>query len=209
VSAEVSYAGEPVLITSTGIGGPATAIVAEELCQLGITQIVRVGTCGSMQRRVRPGHLVISSGSVRDEGTSRQYLPLEVPAVPDPMLLVGLIQAAAKTGVPFHVGVTHCKDAYYVERPFSLPLAHEWSARWVALRSMGVLATEMEAAALFAVGVVRGTQAGAVLVPTDGTISRDQALSALQTAARVAVDGARIARSPVAAVSPEPEGEVR
>jgi uridine phosphorylase len=184
--ADVQESGVPMLVVSTGIGGPATAIVADELWHLGVTQIVRVGTCGAMQRHVRPGDLVISSGAVRDEGTSRQYVPLEVPAVPDPLLLVGLIHAAHEAAVKYHVGVTHCKDAYSAERPFGMPLSHDWSARWDVMRALGVLATEMESAALFAAAIVRRVRAGAVLVPVDGSLGRDRLLEVLQKAARVA-----------------------
>jgi uridine phosphorylase len=140
-----------------------------------------------MQRRVRPGSLVISSGAVRDEGTSRQYLPPELPVVPDPLLFVELIQAARGAEVSWHAGVTHCKDAYCTERPFGMPLSPEWSARWSMLRSLGVLATEMESAALFAAAIVRQIRAGALLVPVDGSISREELLGSLKTAAQIAV----------------------
>jgi uridine phosphorylase len=183
---DVQNSSVPILVVSTGIGGPATAIVTDELWQLGITQIVRVGTCGAMQRHVRPGDLVISSGVVRDEGTSRQYAPLEVPAVPDPLLLVGLIQAARESDAKSHIGVTHCKDAYSIERPFGMPLSEKWSTRWNVLRALGVLATEMESAALFAAAMVRRVRAGALLVPVDGSLSRDHRVSSLRAAARVA-----------------------
>jgi uridine phosphorylase len=190
VGVEAQYADEPVLIASTGIGGPTTAIVVEELWQLGVRQVIRVGTCGSMQARVRPGQIVISCGAVRDEGTSRQYLPLSVPAVPDPVLLAEIAAAARRSGVRFHIGLTHCKDAYYAERPDRLPLAAEWMAKWAMLRSVGILATEMEAAALFAVATVRGLRAAALFVAVDDTLSLDGTLASLKTAVRVAVEGA-------------------
>jgi uridine phosphorylase len=192
VSMEVSDGlgpGGPILVVSTGIGGPATAIVADELWHLGITDIIRIGTCGSMQRHVRPGHLVISSGAVRDEGTSNQYMPAEVPAVPDPTLLVALVTAARDQGVIHHVGITHSKDAYSVERPFGMPMSAAWSERWNVLKSIGVLATEMEAAALFAAVTVRRIRAAALLVPVDGSLSHDDFHRALHQAARIAASG--------------------
>jgi uridine phosphorylase len=88
--------------------------------------------------------------------------------------------------VKYHVGVTHCKDAYSAERPFGMPLSHEWSARWDVMRALGVLATEMESAALFAAAIVRRIRAGALLVPVDGSLGRDHLLAVLQKAARVA-----------------------
>jgi uridine phosphorylase len=194
VCLEASYGDEPVLVASTGIGGPTTAIVVEEISQLGISQVIRVGTCGSMQPQVRPGHLVIACGAVRDEGTSHQYLPASVPAVPDPALLACILAEARRVGVPHHVGLTHCKDAYYAERPEGLPLSNEWKAKWTMLRSIGVLATEMEAASLFAVATARRLQAAALLVPIDSTISASQVLGALKMATRIAVGGAQAAR---------------
>jgi uridine phosphorylase len=190
VCVEADRGGTPVLVASSGIGGPTTAILVEELAQLGLRQIVRVGTCGAMQPQVRTGDVVISSGAVRDEGTSRAYLPVTVPAVPDPALLTAVLAAARRAGVRHHVGLTHCKDAYYAEKPDGLPLAAEWTARWAALRAIGVLATEMEAAALFAVATVRGFRAAALFVPVDDTLSAAAALGSLTTAALVAVDGA-------------------
>jgi uridine phosphorylase len=186
VCVEVTSGGPPVLVCSTGIGGPSTAIVVEELAQLGVTAVVRVGTCGSLRADVRAGDLVISSGSVRDEGTSHQYLPPEFPTVPDPELLSGLVAGARREGVPHHVGVTHCKDAYYVEKPAGFPLADSWRSRWAALRSAGVLATEMEAAALFAVAQARGSRAGAVFAAVDDTLTPERTLAVLGTAARIA-----------------------
>lgn len=177
---------ERLMLCSTGIGGPATAIVVEELAQLGVTSIVRVGTCGSLQPSVRPGHLVISAASVRDDGTSAAYLPAAFPAVPAPGLLQRLTLRAGELSRPHHVGVTHCKDAYYAESPDGLPLESLWRERWAALRKLGVLATEMEAAALYAVGQVRGLRTGAIFVPVDDTLSAAQRREALSEAAGVA-----------------------
>ncbi len=190
VCTETNRDRETVLIAATGIGGPATAIVAEELWQLGIRQIIRVGTCGAMQPHVRAGSLVVSTGAVRDEGTSHQYLPSSVPAVPHPDLLASLVAEARVRGVTHHVGLTHSKDAYYAEHPDGLPLCSEWEAKWAVLRSIGVLATEMEAAALFAVATVRRFQSAAVFVPVDHTVSAAEVFRALRDAAVIAVTSA-------------------
>lgn len=198
VCSETCRDGDPVLIAGTGIGGPATAIVAEELWQLGARQIIRVGTCGAMQPHVRAGSLVVSTGAVRDEGTSHQYLPSCVPAIPDPDLLASLVTEVRARGTTHHVGLTHSKDAYYAEWPEGLPLRSEWEAKWAVLREIGVLATEMEAAALFAVATVRRFQAAAILVPVDHTISAADALISLKDAAAIAVAGA-LAVKPTAA----------
>ncbi|HEV2778225.1 MAG TPA: nucleoside phosphorylase [Actinophytocola sp.] len=191
VCAEVVENDVPVLMCSHGIGGPSAAIVVEELSRCGISRIVRVGTCGSMQPAVRSGDLVISTGCIRDEGTSHQYLPAEFPAVPDFSVLAALIAAAEEEGIPAHVGMTHCKDAYYAEKPEGFPLADTWQSRWAAYRAAGVLATEMEAATLFAVASVRRIRAGAVFVPVDDVRTPDRMLGALQGAARVALHAVR------------------
>lgn len=191
VITEVDADGQAVLICSTGIGGPSVAIAVEELALLGVRHILRVGTCGSLQPQIRPGDLVISAGSIRDDGTSHHYLPPEFPAVPNPELLHAVVSEAVRTATPHHVGLTHCKDAYYVEKLEGLPLAGQWTDRWTLLRSTGVLATEMEAAALFAVAAVRRLRSAALLVPVDRTLNPARKLAALQTATRIAVGGAR------------------
>ncbi|MCH7230786.1 nucleoside phosphorylase [Glycomyces sp. L485] len=182
--------GEPVLVCSTGIGGPSTAIVVEELIQMGVESFVRVGTCGSIQKHINAGHLVVSTGCVRDEGTSGQFLPPEYPTVPD-FDLLSAIAALARDRWPLtHVGVTHCKDAYYAEAPEGFPLAEHWSRRWEGLRNCGVLATEMEAAALFAMGMIRGKRSAGLFVAVDETLTDQQTLDAVGEAARIAVDAA-------------------
>lgn len=180
------------LVCSTGIGGPSTAIVAEELHQLGVRQLIRVGTCGSLQRLVRADDLVISSGSVRDDGASHAYLPAEFPTVPDFELTAALVGAAHDEDILVHTGVTHCKDAYYAEKPSAFPLADHWRERWAGLKQAGVLATEMEAAPLFAVATVRGMRAAAILVPVDNSTTKERTLSSLCTATRIAFRAARV-----------------
>lgn len=176
----------PLLVCSTGIGGPSAAIAVEELIHRGVTTFTRVGTCGALQPAVRPGHIVVSSGSVRDDGTSHQYLPASYPAVPDAHLQQRLLRQVAGLPVPHHVGVTHCKDAYYAECPEGLPMSTDWQTRWAALRALGVLATEMEAAALFAVAQVRRAAAAALFVPVDKSVHPDDTFATIVLAAGAA-----------------------
>jgi uridine phosphorylase len=198
---EVNAEQAPVLICSTGIGGPSTAIVVEELAELGVGTVVRVGTCGSLQRHVVAGDLVLSSGSVRDDGASAHYLPLAFPAVPDFALLAAVDAAAREGGYCCHMGITHCKDAYYSEDPARMPMPERWRDRWAMLRAAGVLATEMEAAALFVVAAVRGIRAAAVVMAVDDSLDADVATATLQHAARASVVGAcAIARPAMANV---------
>jgi uridine phosphorylase len=187
---EVEAHQAPVLICSTGIGGPSTAIVVEELVELGVGAVIRVGTCGSLQRHVVAGDLVLSSGSVRDDGTSVHYLPLAFPAVPDFALLAAIDAAAREGGYRCHVGITHCKDAYYSEDPVRMPMPERSRDHWAMLRAAGVLATEMEAATLFVVAAVRGIRAAAVVMAIDDSLDAEIATSTLQHAARASVAGA-------------------
>ena len=105
--------GERVLVCSTGIGGPSTAIAVEELAACGVHTFIRVGTCGGIVLGVRPGDIVIASGAVRQDGTSREYAPLEFPAVPDTDVLVALREAADKLGYASHTGIVQSKDSFY------------------------------------------------------------------------------------------------
>lgn len=145
--------GVPVSVTSTGIGGPSAAIAIEELSKVGADTFIRVGTCGGMQEEVCGGDLVIANGAIRMEGTSREYAPIEYPAVPDVTAMNALIGAAEKLGVTHHVGVVQCKDSFFGQHePEVMPVAYELQNKWEAWLRMGALASEMESAALFIAG---------------------------------------------------------
>ena len=162
--------GVPVSATSTGIGGPSTAIAVEELCNLGAHTLIRVGTCGGMQPDVRWGHLVLAQAAVRDEGTTYQYVPPGYPAVAHPEVLDALRAAAARRKGPTHVGLVQSKDSFYGEmEPDRMPVAAELRQRWEGWIRAGVLASEMECATLFVVAAVRGARAGAALVCVNET----------------------------------------
>ena len=94
--------GEKVSVTSTGIGGPSAAIAVEELFKVGADTFIRMGTCGGIKLSVMGGDVVIATGAVRAEGTSREYAPIEFPAVPDLTVTNALVDAAQKKGYPFH-----------------------------------------------------------------------------------------------------------
>lgn len=146
--------GVPVSVTSTGIGGPSAAIAMMELSKVGADTFVRVGTCGAMQLEIRGGDLVIASGAVRMEGTSREFAPIEYPAVADIDVLDALRKAAGNTlkgtGNHSYVGVVQCKDSFYGQHdPEDMPVSYELQNKWEAWKRMGCLASEMESAALF------------------------------------------------------------
>jgi uridine phosphorylase len=181
--AEVTVGDRCLLVCSTGIGGPSLAIAVEELGEVGVSAFVRVGTCGALQPWIQPGELVMSIASVRDEGTSFQYLPATYPAVADFYLLQAMAAEAQASGRRHFIGITHAKDAYYAESHEGHLLASEWIPRWAALRSAGVLATEMEAAALFTIATVRSWRAAAVCVAVDDALPVHTLRDSLQAAA--------------------------
>lgn len=157
-------AGERIVVMSHGIGGPSTAIAVEELHMLGVDTFIRIGTCGGMQMNVLPGDSVIVTGSVRAEGTSREYLPIEFPAVADLDAAVALRDAARELGYPYHTGVVQCKDSFYGQHdPKRMPVASMLEANWTAWIRGGALASEMESATLFTVCAALGARAGAVM----------------------------------------------
>jgi uridine phosphorylase len=157
--------GTAVTVTSTGIGGPSAAIAIEELVQLGAHTFLRIGTCGAIQPYVHVGDLVIATAAVRDEGTTRQYAPLEYPAVSSPVVVSALQRAAATTGATVHIGVVHTTDTYYGQHEAQrMPVADELTGRSTALRRLGVLCSEMETATVLVVGGgVHAARVGSVL----------------------------------------------
>lgn len=155
--------GEPVSVVSTGIGGPSAAIAMEELVNLGVHTFVRVGTCGGIKLEVESGDVVVATGAVRMDGTSREYAPIEWPAVPDYQVLTALVQAAQNLNTSWKAGVVQCKDSFYGQHsPSSMPVSYELEQKWQAWKRLGVLASEMESATLFTVASARGVRCGSV-----------------------------------------------
>ncbi len=145
--------GVKVSVTSTGIGGPSASIAIDELAKCGADTFIRVGTCGGMQENIVGGDIVIANGAIRMEGTSREFAPIEYPAVPDVDVMNALIHAAKSKGIPHHVGVVQCKDSFFGQHePEIMPVSYELQNKWEAWKRMGCLASEMESAALFIAG---------------------------------------------------------
>ena len=144
--------GVKVSVTSTGIGGPSASIAMEELYRCGADTFIRIGTCGGMQTEVQSGDVVIATGAIRMEGTSKEYAPIEFPAVPDLGVTNALVEAAKEKGCRYHTGVVQCKDAFYGQHePEKKPVSYELMNKWEAWKQLGCLASEMESAALFVV----------------------------------------------------------
>lgn len=144
--------GEKVSVTSTGIGGPSAAIAMTELAKLGAHTFVRVGTCGGIDTDVKSGDIVIAQAAIRAEGTSKEYAPIEFPAVADFGVTAALKKGAEALGAKDHVGVVQCKDSFYGQHePDIMPISYELNNKWEAWKRLGSLASEMESAALFVV----------------------------------------------------------
>ena len=155
--------GVQVGVCSTGIGGPSAAIALEELAECGADTFIRVGTSGGMQDNVLAGDICIATAAIRQEGTSREYLPIEFPAAANFDVTLALRDAAEKQGYRYHTGVIQSKDSFYGElRPHQQAVADELLSKWKAWKA-GALTSEMETAALFVVGATLGVRCGAVL----------------------------------------------
>ncbi len=157
--------GVMVSVTSTGIGGPSAAIALEELVKVGAKNFIRVGTCGGMDINVKGGDIVIPTGAIRMEGTSKEYAPIEFPAVAHYDIVEKLVAAAKNAGKPYHVGVVQCKDSFYGQHsPALMPVNYELINKWNAWLKLGCLASEMESAALFTVASYLRVKVGSVFL---------------------------------------------
>ncbi len=146
-------------VSSTGMGGPTTAICIEELGHMGADTMIRVGSCGTFQDYVTCGDVVISTGTYRDGGTANTYLPIEFPAVPDFEVTTALVKAARSLSIPAHVGLGTAGDAFYAPRD---------PARRELFKQAGIVSAEMESDTLYIVAAVRGWRTGGIYT-SDGT----------------------------------------
>ncbi len=160
-----SLLGEKVSVTSTGIGSPSSAIAIEELIEAGADTFIRVGSSGSMQPDVHYGDLVVATASIRDEGTSLHYLPVEFPAVANPDVVNALRDGSRSLGYKTHCGVVQSKDSFYgeVERT-RMPMATRLEERWSAWTAGGAVSSEMESSILFILGSIYRKRTGTVLM---------------------------------------------
>lgn len=190
--------GTLVTACSTGIGGPSAAIALEELVHCGCHTFIRIGTSGGMAPEVMGGDLVIATGAIRMEGTSREYAPPEWPAVADFEVAAALREASEHAGAKAHMGVVQCKDSFYGQHdPGSMPVGDTLKEKWDAWVKLGALASEMESAALFTVGAARHVRVGTVLTVLANQTRRELGLDDPQNydtglAVRVAADALRI-----------------
>ena len=175
--------GVPVSVVSTGMGCPSTAICLEELIACGADTFIRVGTAGRVCDRAFDPTLdgVINTAAVRDEGTTRQYIPIEYPAVADRHVVDALATAAKKLGYNFIEGITQSKDSFYGQHePENMPAEPWLKARWEAWRRGNVISSEMESAAIFVISSIRGCRAYSVMAYSEMKKSAETAVEALR-----------------------------
>ena len=157
--------GTPISVTSTGIGSPSAAIAVEELARVGSDTFLRVGSCGAIQPELDVGDLVITTGAVRQEGTSDEYVREDYPAAADPAVVTALVTAAERLGYDYHTGITMSADSFYPGQ--ARPAFGGFEARGAdemldELRAAGVANIEMEASAILTLANLFDCRAGAV-----------------------------------------------
>ncbi|QGX93581.1 nucleoside phosphorylase [Haloplanus rallus] len=160
-----AYDGEPVSVTSTGIGSPSAAIAVEELARVGAETFLRVGSCGAIHPEISVGDLVITTGAVRGEGTSEEYVRPDYPAVADHAVVSALVAAAERLGYDYHCGISLSTDSFYAgqARPgFEGFEAPGTDSLLDDLRTANVKNIEMEASAVLTLANLYGLRAGAV-----------------------------------------------
>jgi uridine phosphorylase len=175
--------GVPVSVCSTGMGCPSTAIALEELIHCGADTFIRIGTAGHVCDESWDEAIdgIIVTASVRDEGTTAHYIPVEYPAVADRHITAALADAAREQGLNYREGIAQCKDSFYGQHdPDSMPNAARLKERWEAWRRGNVMCSEMETAALFVISSIRGCRAGAVMSFRNMAQTIDLACAALK-----------------------------
>lgn len=159
-----AYKNKRITVTSGGIGSPSTAIAVEELCNIGAKVLIRVGTCGGgLKKEIKPGAIIIPTATIREEGTTKEYLPSEFPAVADYQVIQALKESAQKQKYTYYIGINRSHDAFYgqssnIKRWGSI-YQNERMKNW----PYPLLSSEMECAPLFLIGTLRGVMTGAVL----------------------------------------------
>jgi len=166
------YKGIKISVTSTGVGAPSTSIAVEELANIGANTFIRIGTCGAMQNWLKPGDIIVATAAVRGDGTTREYIPEEYPAVADFNLVYAMKKAADILNIDrVFFGIIRTHDAFYIESPF----AHgDYIARIRHWIDAGVLCVENESSAIFVIASIRRLRAGSVLVVRGNLVTGEQ-----------------------------------
>ena len=159
-----THKGIEVSVVSTGIGCPSTAIAVEELSHIGAEVFIRIGTSGSVDKSAKKGDIFIATAAVRDDGTSKQYIPIEFPAIASHNVVSNLIKASKNLNIDSKVGICQSKDSFFGEtEPERMPVAPYLDFKWKSWQKGSVGASEMEAATLFTISQIKRIEAGAIL----------------------------------------------
>jgi uridine phosphorylase len=176
-----SLNGVPLTAASTGIGGPSTAVLLEELVKVGARTFLRIGNSGGLDPSLELGDLVVTTGAVRDDGTTRSYVVPEYPAVADHELVGALLATAHERRARCRAGITWSLDAFYVRNAVLTPeggmatmsAGSYWTRthadRITDMRAARVLNCEMEAGTILTLANLFGVRAGAICVVSDRT----------------------------------------
>lgn len=148
------YKGIKILAISTGMGGASTAIAVEELKNIGVEAMIRIGSCGALQKGINLGDLVIAEGAIRDDGASKAYVSLDYPAVANHQLVQNIISSCKEFDYPYHLGIVHSHESFYIDN--NAEIEKKWS-------SLGVLGADFETSALFTVGRIRKVKCASIL----------------------------------------------
>lgn len=189
--------GEKVSVCSTGIGGPSAAIALEELANIGGDTFIRVGTATGMDLDILAGSIVIATGAIRRDGTSKEYMPLDFPAVANFDVTLALINSAKEKKAKFKTGIVHCKDSFYGQKSAErMPIRNSLVSDWSAYIDGGALCSEMESATLFIVGSYRKVRVGSVIAIASNQEREKQGLKSKRNddatlAIEVAIDAIR------------------
>ncbi|MHC2994110.1 MAG: nucleoside phosphorylase [Candidatus Atribacteria bacterium] len=163
-----TYENKPVAVCSTGIGCMPAAVAIEELTNIGCKYFIRVGTCGSLSSQVNTGDIIIVTGAIRGDGASKEYVPIEYPAVADYRTVNALRNRAKKEDTDYKLGIIRTHDAFYMESPFAFG---DWRKRTAIWTEAGVLGIENESSILFIIGSLRKVQVGTILVAVGSLIT--------------------------------------
>ena len=163
-----TYENKPVAVCSTGIGCMSAAVAIEELINIGCKYFIRVGTCGSLSSKINPGDIIIVTGAVRGDGASKEYVPIEYPALADYRTVIALRNRAKKEDADYKLGIIRTHDAFYMESPFAFG---DYKKRIAVWAEAGVLAIENESSTLFVIGSLRKVHTGSILVAVGNLIT--------------------------------------
>ncbi|MCK5767040.1 MAG: nucleoside phosphorylase [Candidatus Atribacteria bacterium] len=183
-----SYEDKPIAVCSTGIGCMSAAVAIEELINIGCKYFIRVGTCGTLSSQINPGDIIIATGAVRGDGASKEYIPIEYPAVADYRTVNALQNRAKKEDSDYNLGIIRTHDAFYMESPFAFG---DYKKRVTIWAEAGTLAIENESSTLFVIGSLKNVQVGAILVAagnliTGGKSTKDELQKSINKAITIA-----------------------